>query len=86
MLLSQFPTTKYYKKNSNFLSHLRRVPGVPADAALPPVGPPLPGEPAAVELVVVVVGRGVEAVAPHGGAGRGLDQATVRVRVRRQAR
>ncbi len=44
---------------------LWRIPWISADAALAAVGPPLPGESAAVQLVVVVVGRSVEAVSEN---------------------
>ena len=43
-------------------THHWRIPGIAADAALAAVGPPLATEPPAVQLVVVVVGRSVEAV------------------------
>ena len=43
-------------------THHWRIPGIAADAALAAVGSPLATEPPAVQLVVVVVGRSVEAV------------------------
>ena len=53
-----------YSKSGSVLLQLPKfrpyrsgVPGVSTDPALPSVGPPLPREAAAVELVVVVVGR-----------------------------
>lgn len=59
------------------VARLRRVPGVPARAALPAVLPPLPRVAAAVDLVVVVVGRRVEAVSPSGRSGWRFDQSAM---------
>ena len=53
------------------------VPGVPTHTTLPCVGLPLSGEAPAVTLVVVVVGRIVEAVPPHGGPGGWLYQSAM---------
>ena len=53
------------------------VPGVPTHPTPPCVGLPLSGEAPAVTLVVVVVGRIVEAVPPHGGPGGWLYQSAV---------
>lgn len=60
-------------------ARLGGVPGVAADAALAAVPVPLPGEAAAVQLVVVVVVRRVKAEPPRGSARRRLDQPAVAV-------
>ena len=60
----------------------RLVPGVAADAAPAAVPLPLPPDAAAKQLVVVVVGRVLEAVAPHAGAGRRLLEPPVAERPR----
>lgn len=53
------------------------IPRVTADAAVSAVLAPLPREAAAVQLVIVVVVRGGEAVTPGGGARGRLDEAAV---------
>ena len=53
------------------------VISVSTDPAPAPVSLPLPGEAATVALVVVVVGRVVEAVPPHGRPGGRLYQAAM---------
>ena len=62
---------------SLIISRLLLVPRVPTHPALTTVSLPLTGEAPAVALVVVVVGRVVEAVPPHGGPGGGLYQPAV---------
>ena len=53
------------------------IPGVPTKAAPAPIHLPLDKEAAAEALVVVVVGRGVEAVPPHRSTRGRLDKASV---------
>ena len=60
-----------------FNTDLPFIPGVATDPTPPAVGLPLSGEAATVTLVVVVVGRVVEAVPPHGRPGGRLYQSAM---------
>ena len=57
--------------------NLSFIVGVAADAALALVSLPLPSEAPAVDLVIIKIRRIIEAVSPHCGAGRRLNQSSV---------
>ena len=64
-------------EESNNHPNLSFIIGVPADTALALVSLPLPRKAPAVDLVIIKIRRIIEAVSPHCGPGRRLNQSSV---------